>query len=196
MFFQNIILLVAVVIFGVSCQPCTKTFIVPAGDNCTYIIATSPPLTTAQFFKQNPLIYPNCTNLIAGQSVCVSVPGTCTTTYAVKSGDVCTSIAAKYNQTLAQLMVNNPAINKDCTNLQLGQVMCIVPPATATTVAATTAPPTPPADSTAPPTPPADTTQAPATSSPKVTAPLNNNGAMVGANVLFLGLVLRGLLVQ
>jgi len=43
------------------------------------------------------------------------------TTYTVKVGDVCTTIAAKNGITVAQLMKNNSSINTGCTNLTVGQ---------------------------------------------------------------------------
>ncbi|KAF8149608.1 hypothetical protein K438DRAFT_1503971, partial [Mycena galopus ATCC 62051] len=50
----------------------------------------------------------------------------CAQTYTVVSGDTCSSIESKNGVSDAQLHALNPAINSGCTNLQVGQTLCLV----------------------------------------------------------------------
>ncbi len=50
-------------------------------------------------------------------------PGTGAKTYTVKAGDFCGTIATANNITVEQLLAANPDINKDCTNLAVGQIL-------------------------------------------------------------------------
>jgi LysM repeat protein len=49
------------------------------------------------------------------------VSGSSGSTYTVKSGDICTTIAAQNGMTVDQLLKNNPTINSGCSNLVVGQ---------------------------------------------------------------------------
>ncbi|KAJ6455190.1 hypothetical protein C8R45DRAFT_845998 [Mycena sanguinolenta] len=49
----------------------------------------------------------------------------CTQTYTVVSGDTCSKIEAQTGVSDATLHTLNPGINSGCTNLQIGQVLCI-----------------------------------------------------------------------
>ncbi|KAF7358651.1 Non-Catalytic module family EXPN protein [Mycena sanguinolenta] len=49
----------------------------------------------------------------------------CTSTYTVVSGDTCTTIASKTGVSIATIEADNPSINSACTNLQIGQVLCL-----------------------------------------------------------------------
>ncbi|KAE9408800.1 hypothetical protein BT96DRAFT_913903, partial [Gymnopus androsaceus JB14] len=55
-------------------------------------------------------------------------------TYTVVSGDTCNGISSELNVTVAALLAANPVVNAQCTNLFIGEVLCVP----------TTAPPTPP----------------------------------------------------
>lgn len=64
-----------------------------------------------------------CSNLTPGQSLCLGTSGEdCTTTYIVKPDDTCELItnAAGINGTI--LSLNNPQIDKECSNIYIGQV--------------------------------------------------------------------------
>ncbi|KAF5383454.1 hypothetical protein D9757_006109 [Collybiopsis confluens] len=50
---------------------------------------------------------------------------TCTTNYTVQQGDICQTIASQFNVTIADLESANPSINSGCTNLAIGEVLCI-----------------------------------------------------------------------
>ncbi|KAJ6586073.1 hypothetical protein B0H19DRAFT_927299, partial [Mycena capillaripes] len=49
----------------------------------------------------------------------------CAQTYTVVSGDTCSAIESKTGISDAQLHTLNPAINSGCTNLEIGQILCI-----------------------------------------------------------------------
>ncbi|KAJ7058369.1 hypothetical protein C8F01DRAFT_936884, partial [Mycena amicta] len=49
----------------------------------------------------------------------------CASTYTVVSGDTCAVIEAKEGISDSQLHALNPSINSACTNLQIGQVLCL-----------------------------------------------------------------------
>lgn len=82
--------------------------------------------------------------------------------YTIQSGDTCWKIANAYKVTLAQLRAWNSFINSDCTNLIIGDQICVSDPspngsATAPTTTASTpyatatvAPPGPTARGTTP----------------------------------------------
>jgi LysM repeat protein len=50
---------------------------------------------------------------------------TCASNYTVQQGDFCSTIAAQFNITVADLEGANSQINSDCTNLAIGEVLCI-----------------------------------------------------------------------
>ncbi|KAJ7727641.1 glycoside hydrolase superfamily [Mycena olivaceomarginata] len=51
--------------------------------------------------------------------------GGCAQTYIVKSGDTCSAIESDNGISDAQLHALNPAINSGCTNLSVGQILCL-----------------------------------------------------------------------
>ncbi|KAJ7646129.1 hypothetical protein B0H17DRAFT_885203, partial [Mycena rosella] len=51
--------------------------------------------------------------------------GGCTQTYTVVSGDTCSTIESNNGVSDAQLHALNPAINSGCTNLSVGQTLCL-----------------------------------------------------------------------
>ncbi|KAF5386399.1 hypothetical protein D9757_006667 [Collybiopsis confluens] len=52
----------------------------------------------------------------------------CQATYTVVSGDNCVAIAAKFNVTFDALVAaNSPPVNAQCSNLFVGQKLCIPP---------------------------------------------------------------------
>ncbi|CAL5228206.1 g11293 [Coccomyxa viridis] len=99
---------------------CTKQVTVKNGDTC-YSIWTAAGLTEAEFTALNPGV--DCTKLQAGQSLCVAGASSCSKTHTVVSGDSCYSIWTAAGITQAQLEANNPGL--DCSNLQIGQVLCV-----------------------------------------------------------------------
>ncbi|KAJ6490118.1 hypothetical protein C8R45DRAFT_1139221 [Mycena sanguinolenta] len=49
----------------------------------------------------------------------------CSSTYTVVGGDTCTTISGKTGVSVATIEADNPSINSGCTNLQIGQVLCL-----------------------------------------------------------------------
>ncbi|KAJ7622231.1 RlpA-like double-psi beta-barrel-protein domain-containing protein-containing protein [Roridomyces roridus] len=49
----------------------------------------------------------------------------CTSSYTVVSGDFCNLISQKTGVAVATIESLNPSINSGCTNLQIGQVLCL-----------------------------------------------------------------------
>ncbi|KAF8145192.1 hypothetical protein K438DRAFT_1444824, partial [Mycena galopus ATCC 62051] len=112
-------------------RSCSPTYIVESGDTC-YAIASANGLTVAQLLSYNPSINADCTNLAIAEVLCLGPGGgggggggTCTQTYTVQSGDTCSAIAASQGLTVSQLLALNPSINSGCTNLGIGQVLCV-----------------------------------------------------------------------
>ncbi|KAJ6577984.1 hypothetical protein B0H19DRAFT_886426, partial [Mycena capillaripes] len=111
-------------------RACSPTYTVQSGDTCS-AIAGSHGLTVAQLLSYNPSINSGCTNLQIAQVLCLGPGGggggggTCTQTYTVQSGDTCYAIAERLGITVDQLHALNPSINSGCTNLSIGQVLCV-----------------------------------------------------------------------
>ena len=98
----------------------------------------------------NGIIDDECSNLMPNQRICLGYEGEdCTTVYsklfnfllvrsltrptAVVGGDTCDAIAAAHNVNTTLLYENNRQINPECTNIYIGEVLCvaskvIVPP--------------------------------------------------------------------
>lgn len=100
------------------------------GDTCWSLINTYSISNPNLFYQLNPNV--NCNNLQIGQTICLpsstgSGGGTltgCTGTYTVVAGDYCYTIANRLGIAVSRLYACNPsAINSDCTNLQISQVL-------------------------------------------------------------------------
>ncbi|KAJ7459276.1 hypothetical protein FB451DRAFT_1372017 [Mycena latifolia] len=72
-----------------------------------------------------PTSTPTSTSTSTSTSSSPTPSGGCAQTYTVVSGDICSAIEAKTGVSDAQLHALNPAINSGCTNLQVGQVLCV-----------------------------------------------------------------------
>ncbi|KAJ7857208.1 hypothetical protein B0H13DRAFT_1727533 [Mycena leptocephala] len=113
---------------------CAQTYTVVSGDTCS-AIESRTGVSDAQLHTLNPAINSGCTNLQIGQILCLSGStggtggtgggGGCTQTYTVVSGDICSAIEARTGVSDTQLHALNPAINSGCTNLQIGQILCL-----------------------------------------------------------------------
>ncbi|KAF7334663.1 hypothetical protein MVEN_02296800 [Mycena venus] len=109
---------------GIAKRTCTQTYTVVSGDTCS-AIESKTGVSDAQLHQLNPGINSGCTNLQIGQVLCLSSGSGCSQTYTVVSGDTCSAIESKTGVSDAQLHSLNPAINSGCTNLQIGQVLCV-----------------------------------------------------------------------
>ncbi|KAJ7732442.1 hypothetical protein B0H16DRAFT_1581465 [Mycena metata] len=107
---------------------CGQTYTVVSGDTCS-AIESRTGVSDAQLHALNPAINSGCTNLQIGQILCLGTSGGggsgCTQTYTVVSGDTCLAIESRTGVSDAQLHALNPGINSGCTNLQIGQILCL-----------------------------------------------------------------------
>ncbi|KIK60811.1 hypothetical protein GYMLUDRAFT_261197 [Collybiopsis luxurians FD-317 M1] len=122
--------LVATLGIGASALSCdNELYTVVSGDVCDSI-ASKLGIPTAALLECNPQIDAACDNLIPGEQLATPLTATscgiCGTFYVVKAGDVCDSIGAIFDVTFAGLQCANPQINDECTNLQIGEVLCII----------------------------------------------------------------------
>ncbi|CAD6884137.1 unnamed protein product [Tilletia controversa] len=111
-----------------SSNNCGGITTVASGQGCSDI-ATKSNTTVANLRTLNPNINVNCTNIYAGEVLCVKprppTPTwyqTCTSQYSVVVGDTCNKIAAKLSLTTTQLLGLNSALS--CSALQVGQMLC------------------------------------------------------------------------
>ncbi|KAF7288355.1 hypothetical protein HMN09_01398200 [Mycena chlorophos] len=123
---------------------CTKIYTVVSGDSCA-AIESKFDVTLSQILALNPFLDSSCA-LQVGENICVAgVPtGTgsssptgppanlatgslknCTTYYTVASGDTCTSVDAKYDTALADLLRWNTGLTAACTTIELGEAYCV-----------------------------------------------------------------------
>ncbi|KAF8191071.1 hypothetical protein K438DRAFT_1591719, partial [Mycena galopus ATCC 62051] len=107
-------------------RQCAQTYTVVSGDTCA-AIESKTGVSDAQLHQLNPSINSGCTNLQIGEALCVSggTSSGCSQTYTVVSGDTCPAIESKTGISDAQLHAQNPSINSGCTNLQVGQILCV-----------------------------------------------------------------------
>ncbi|KAG6918795.1 hypothetical protein DXG01_011547 [Tephrocybe rancida] len=72
------------------------------------------------------IIDSSCSNLVPGNTICLGYAGEdCSTTYTVVPDDSCDQIAANHGFNTTILALNNPQIDSDCTNLYVGEVLCV-----------------------------------------------------------------------
>jgi LysM repeat protein len=103
---------------------CSRTYVVKEGDYCDSI-SQANNVSTYQLAVVNQGVM-DCTKLYPGQSICLGIVGEdCKTTYIVRDGDTCDGIQAKTGINATLLYTNNPQINKRCTNIYIGEVLCV-----------------------------------------------------------------------
>lgn len=132
---------------------CNKFDDVQAGDTCD-VIAAKYNVPLSSFYSWNPAVGSSCASLDVGDYVCVSTigyvpPPTSTTTssagngiatptpyepgmvsncnkfYLVRSGDTCATIASSQHVTVSQVESWNPQVGASCTDLWLGDYICV-----------------------------------------------------------------------
>ncbi|KAJ7348317.1 hypothetical protein DFH08DRAFT_865744 [Mycena albidolilacea] len=106
-----------------SWNNCTTYYNVVSGDNCNLIEAKFK-IGFSDILRWNPEISATCSNLNLA-SYCVLGSSACTKLYTVVSGDSCGAIETKAGITDAQLHAENSWINTACTNIQVGQNLCV-----------------------------------------------------------------------
>jgi LysM repeat protein len=104
-------------------RSCMQKYTVVTGDTCNGIGAGFD-VTGSDIISANPTINSGCTNLQVGQILCIP-DGSCEEKYTVVSGDTCDSIGTLFGVKGSAIMTDNPTINSECTNLQVGQTLCI-----------------------------------------------------------------------
>jgi hypothetical protein len=180
MFFSAAFLALPLFAHSVFAKDCTRKYTVQEGDICDSISAAHN-VSTYQFSVANSdTIDSTCSNLVPGKEYCLGYAGEdCQTTYTVVPDDSCEQIAANHQINGTILRSNNPQINSECSNIYVGEVLCVantvqVPPVPAggnvpgATIPVTAAPakPTPP-----PPAPPAGSAPNPAPPAPSPNPP-------------------------
>lgn len=110
---------------SVFAKDCTRKYTVQAGDICDSISAAKN-VSTYQLSVVNPGINEDCTNLTPGSELCLGYKGEdCTSTYVVVAGNTCDGIAATHNMNTTILYSNNPQIDDECSNIYVGEVLCV-----------------------------------------------------------------------
>lgn len=107
---------------------CVRHYTVKDGDTCDSISA-SESVSTYQLATINAgYIDEVCSNLQPGASICLGYENEdCTATYVVKANDTCDDIVDAKSTDLTNLFANNPQIDDDCTNIYIGEVLCVLP---------------------------------------------------------------------
>ncbi|KAF8237457.1 hypothetical protein L208DRAFT_1247667 [Tricholoma matsutake] len=104
---------------------CTRSYTVKPGDICDGISAANH-VSTYQLAAINPSINPTCSNLMPGSTLCLGYSGEdCTATHVVASDDTCDFITSMHKLNSTILYMNNPQINQACTNIYIGEVLCV-----------------------------------------------------------------------
>lgn len=108
-----------------SLANCTSYHTVVSGDTCT-AMDTSAHIALADFLRWNPEINVGCTNIQLAAAYCVGGGGNaCAKVYTVVSGDSCAAIVKSQGVTQARLNALNPQINAACSNLGVGENLCV-----------------------------------------------------------------------
>jgi len=132
MFFRPLV--VAAFVSVAAAGSCVRQYTVKPGDYCDKISVSQGVSTYQLAVINNGIINPQCTNLVPNESICLGYQGEdCTNVYTIALGDTCYSIAAAHNVNTTLIHENNPQINPDCSNIYVGEVLCvansvIVPP--------------------------------------------------------------------
>jgi len=111
---------------SVLAADCARSYTVAPGDTCDSISAANNA-STYQLATVNPFINDDCTNLVPDEKLCLGFVGSdCNTTYVVQSGDSCAAIADATRMANATLLLTqNPNVDDDCSNIYVGEVLCI-----------------------------------------------------------------------
>jgi len=105
---------------------CSRTYVVKSGDICDSISAANNVSTYQLAAVNQGDIAPTCNNLYVNQKLCLAHEGEdCGNVYVVNLGDTCESLETKFGINSTFLWQNNPQINSGCTNIYVGEVLCI-----------------------------------------------------------------------
>ncbi|KAK6987472.1 hypothetical protein R3P38DRAFT_2661607 [Favolaschia claudopus] len=104
---------------------CTSYHTVVSGDTCS-AMDSSAHIALADFLRWNPEINLACTNIQLDLAYCVGGGGNaCGKVYTVVSGASCAAIVKSQGVTQARLNTLNPQINSACSNLDVGENLCV-----------------------------------------------------------------------
>ncbi|OJA13776.1 hypothetical protein AZE42_07458 [Rhizopogon vesiculosus] len=104
---------------------CTRTAVVKSGNTCDHISAAHNVSTYQLATVNSDVINVGCTNLYPGEKLCLGIKDQdCDTTHVVVKGETCYGVAADAGIDVNTLLDNNPNINKICTNMYTGEVLC------------------------------------------------------------------------
>jgi LysM repeat protein len=111
---------------SVLASSCSRKYVVKEGDICDSISAANNVSTYQLAAANQGTIDPTCDNLVPGETICLAKDSEdCSNTYIVCLGDTCDSIEAKFGINSTVLYGSNPQINQGCTNIYVGEVLCI-----------------------------------------------------------------------
>lgn len=103
---------------------CSTYYTVVSGDSCT-AIDTTYNLALADFYRWNPEVNTDCTNIGVGEAYCVQGGGRpCAHIYTVQSGDSCFAITQSQGISQSDLETLNPFLGDDCA-LSVGENLCL-----------------------------------------------------------------------
>jgi len=107
---------------------CASLYQVQPGDTC-YKISQEQGVSTYQLWSINQaFINPECTNLRPDDWLCLGlVSRWCRPVYTVEPGDTCYKIADQFHISVDDLRAHDPSINAGCTNIDVGEVLCVAP---------------------------------------------------------------------
>jgi len=105
---------------------CARKYTIQPGDICDSISAAQN-VSTYQLSAINVgTIDSSCDNLVSGTTICIGyVNEDCSTTYVVRADDTCYDIATNHGSNMTILYQNNPQIDQDCSNIYVGEVLCV-----------------------------------------------------------------------
>ncbi|KAF5366176.1 hypothetical protein D9758_005810 [Tetrapyrgos nigripes] len=131
---------------SVLAGPCVRNYTIKGGDTCDSISAAMS-VSTYQLAKINEgYINSACSNLQIGATFCIGYENEdCSKTYVVKGQDTCLGIANAHGLNTTMLNLNNPQIDGECSNIYVGEVLCVsdavqVPPHSGPVTVATAIP--------------------------------------------------------
>ncbi|KAJ5903926.1 hypothetical protein N7504_006309 [Penicillium tannophilum] len=98
---------------------CNKFYKVITDDSC-YDIANDNGIALSSFYSWNPGVKTDCSGLKANEYVCITgMVSNCNAFYEVVSDDPCYDIANDHGVSLFNFYAWNPAVNTDCSGLQV-----------------------------------------------------------------------------
>ncbi|KAF9567220.1 hypothetical protein CPC08DRAFT_681548 [Agrocybe pediades] len=125
------LLAVAVLAFSaqsaVAASDCSRTYTIQAGDYCDKI-SQAHNVSTYQLAVSNKGKYKSdCTDLRIGGELCLALKPEedCKETYIVSPGDNCLQVASNHGLNFTILRENNPQIDEECSNIYVGEVLCV-----------------------------------------------------------------------